>query len=298
VAPEGDVNDVTTGLSPYPGNINTLLFRLDPYLRTIRRTGGIMGEFVNPKYADEQKLKFKKPTRLECMMQDYPKVLPPGARVGFTSAPAWLVYSPCKNNTADAAASVAAGVPAGCALTAESDQLHVHAELLSLLGAKVGQGATQSYLGISAPLLPALVLHPSFAIYASELTSRFPTPERVSISSRSSLVVSGNVIIESLSLDGALLLEAGPGSVLLVRAGHHKIINEGLQISAASVSKEIIAMRGYVFIKAGEERAGSTGEGTFVYTGRAVISEAAYDFEAADGADMRKGAIVSCLSCC
>ena len=35
----------------------------------LERTKGIMPEFVNPKYADAEKTVFKKPTRLECMMQ-------------------------------------------------------------------------------------------------------------------------------------------------------------------------------------------------------------------------------------
>lgn len=39
-----------------------------------------MPEFVNPKYTDGTKTKFKSPTRLECMMQDYPKSLGPQAR--------------------------------------------------------------------------------------------------------------------------------------------------------------------------------------------------------------------------
>lgn len=56
------------------GNINQLLFRLEPYVKTLEKSHGIMGEFVNPKYADAAKTVFKKPTRLECMMQDYPKV--------------------------------------------------------------------------------------------------------------------------------------------------------------------------------------------------------------------------------
>ena len=38
----------------------------------------MMPEFVNPKYADSMKTKFKKPTRLETMMQDYPRLLEPG----------------------------------------------------------------------------------------------------------------------------------------------------------------------------------------------------------------------------
>ena len=38
-----------------------------------------------------------------CFPQDYPKSLGSGAKVGFTSVDPWLCFSPCKNNTADAA---------------------------------------------------------------------------------------------------------------------------------------------------------------------------------------------------
>jgi UDP-sugar pyrophosphorylase len=67
--PDGDVNDPATGLSPYPGNINQLIFKLEPYVQVLERTEGAMPEFVNPKYKDDTKTVFKKPTRLECMMQ-------------------------------------------------------------------------------------------------------------------------------------------------------------------------------------------------------------------------------------
>jgi UDP-sugar pyrophosphorylase len=67
--PDGDVNDKDTGFSPFPGNINQLLFKAKPYADTLKRTKGVMPEFVNPKYSDEAKTVFKKPTRLECMMQ-------------------------------------------------------------------------------------------------------------------------------------------------------------------------------------------------------------------------------------
>ena len=63
------------GYSIYPGNTNTLLFDLKRYVPILEKTSGIVTEFVNPKYADETKTKFKFPTRLECMMQDYPKLL-------------------------------------------------------------------------------------------------------------------------------------------------------------------------------------------------------------------------------
>ena len=50
----------------------------------LEKSGGVIAEFVNPKYADATRTAFKSSTRLECMMQDYPKELPPTASVGFT----------------------------------------------------------------------------------------------------------------------------------------------------------------------------------------------------------------------
>lgn len=36
---------------------------------------GVVVEFVNPKYKAGSRTEFKKPTRLECMMQDFPKLM-------------------------------------------------------------------------------------------------------------------------------------------------------------------------------------------------------------------------------
>lgn len=49
VSPEGDVNDAS-GWSPYPGNINQLVIKLSTYVHQLNKTGGIISEFVNPKY--------------------------------------------------------------------------------------------------------------------------------------------------------------------------------------------------------------------------------------------------------
>lgn len=72
------------GWSPFPGNINQLVLKLSSYTEQLAKTGGNISEFVNPKYKDASKTAFKSSTRLECMMQDYPKALPGDARVGFT----------------------------------------------------------------------------------------------------------------------------------------------------------------------------------------------------------------------
>ena len=47
-----------------------------PTARALSTSGGTVPEFINPKYADAAKNKFKSSTRLECMMQDFPKLLP------------------------------------------------------------------------------------------------------------------------------------------------------------------------------------------------------------------------------
>lgn len=291
--PEGDVNDLVTGLSPYPGNINQLVFKLEPYVHVLMRTNGLMGEFVNPKYADATKTIFKKPTRLECMMQDYPKALSADAKVGFTLAPAWFCYSPCKNNSVDAAVSVQSGVPAGSAFTAESDQYFASAEILRILGAQVQSSEPVMFSDISAVPGPRIVFHPSFAVLPSEVSARFPTPSMVSISANSTLVVEGDVVVHSLALDGVLFLKAAPGSRLIVRAAGNPLVNKGhVLVPFSGSTPEVDAMRGYKIqvveeteinthnlLSQARETALTVECVDFVYNGRQVMAASAYEAE-------------------
>ena len=126
VCPEGDVNDAS-GFSPFPGNINQLVARLPTYAAALAASRGVVGEFVNPKYANAARTAFKSPTRLECMMQDLPHALPAGAAVGFTVVnQVWAAYSPVKNSRPDAAAKAAAGEPTHSATAAEADTYRVN----------------------------------------------------------------------------------------------------------------------------------------------------------------------------
>ena len=61
------------GFSPFPGNINQLIIKLSSYVDVLGSTHGVISEFVNPKYKDASRTTFKSSTRLECMMQDYPR---------------------------------------------------------------------------------------------------------------------------------------------------------------------------------------------------------------------------------
>ena len=129
----GDVPN-EQGFSHFPGNTNTLVFKLQEYVENLERTQGVMPQFVNPKYADEARTKFKAPTRLESMMQDYPKLLTAKDSVGFTVYDSWYCFSPVKNNLTDGAACVKRGLPSNSASGAEYDYYNWSNNVLEKLG--------------------------------------------------------------------------------------------------------------------------------------------------------------------
>ncbi len=218
--PDGDANDAQTGYSPFPGNINQLVFALAPYCAQLAATGGAVAEFVNPKYKDASKEAFKSSTRLECMMQDWAKTVPADTRVGFTVIQeVWVGYSPVKNSVADALAKVAAGCPPHSAAAGECDMYGTHARALRLAGASVADPTPVVFAGTPLELWPRCVLSPATAATFDELKARVvrPAGDGVRISARSALVLRGDVILEELSLDGALSITAAPGATVRVR---------------------------------------------------------------------------------
>lgn len=243
---DGDVNDAT-GFSPFPGNINQLVFDLESYSQVLERTKGVMPEFVNPKYKDSKKTVFKKPTRLECMMQDFPTTLAGDetSRVGFTSLASDLCFSPVKNTMADGVALQTKGSPPGTAATGEADQNRATCELLRSLGCDVQEGGKVTFGGIDVRSGPDCVLKPSFAACMTEMRKKFPNPSAVKISGRSSLVLSGEgLVIESLDLDGALLVECEKGAFGVIQ--DLSVTNKGwLKVADEASEDEVIRMRGY-----------------------------------------------------
>ena len=253
--PNGDANDETTGYSPFPGNINQLLFHLPQYYKVLERTKGAMPEFVNPKYADETKTKFKKPTRLECMMQDFPTVLTSEEAVGFTSVAADMCFSPVKNATNDGVALQSKGTHPGVAASGEADQYAVIRQILKSIGCNIEDGPKMSFLGIESVLSPQIVFTPNFVSFPGEYKVKFPNPSSIKISNRSSLIIrgNGNVIIESLDLDGALIIDCQQQNSPSCVIRDLVVQNEGWKIETASKDdcqkNEFIRMRGYTINK-------------------------------------------------
>ena len=77
-----------------------------------------------------------------------------------------------------------------------------------------------------------------------EIRSRFPSPDKVSISARSTLVLEGNVTIHSLTLDGALRVSASEGAEIEVEA--LTCVNKGWEFVPVEASdEEALQIRGY-----------------------------------------------------
>jgi UDP-sugar pyrophosphorylase len=193
------------------------------------------------RYADESRQTFKKPTRLECMMQDLPRLFKGDEKVGFTTltgsgmsservaalvsagvfkrdSAATLLetdinfYSPCKNNKVDACAKQRKGVHPSSASSGEADLYTANCRLLVALGVIVhpprrltfGQAPEDIWIDD----WPHIVISPGYCLTSAHLRQVFPSPEKVKISSGATLVLegTGKIVIESLKLDGALTI--------------------------------------------------------------------------------------------
>ncbi|KAK6939932.1 UDPGP family [Dillenia turbinata] len=241
--PDGDVND-ETGYSPFPGNINQLILELGPYIEELKKTGGAIKEFVNPKYKDASKTAFKSSTRLECMMQDYPKTLPPTARVGFTVMDTWLAYAPVKNNPEDAA-KLPKGNPYHSATSGEMAIYRANNLILRKAGVQIDDPVNQQFNGQEVEVWSRITWKPKWAVTYSEVKRK--VTGNCSISQRSTMLINGrNISLEDLSLDGALLVSSVDDTEVKVGGSIHNKgwVLENVDYKDSSVPEEI-RIRGF-----------------------------------------------------
>jgi UDP-sugar pyrophosphorylase len=110
------------------------------------------------------------------------------------------------------------------------------------------------YNGIAVNPGPAIVFKPDFVCCPTEYSKVFPVPTSVKISARSTLVVRGSgVIIESLDLDGTLIIDYKGDEQVIIRK--KKVQNAGwVRVKVDYSDNEIIKMRGYKIVRKDEER--------------------------------------------
>lgn len=283
----GDVPDPETGYSPFPGNANNLVIEMGAYAKTLRgEDQGVVLEFVNPKYKDETRTDFKKPTRLECMMQDIPKLfqkeMQDTANIGFTTFDRWFTFSPAKvsqskrnnclailffflaniriyiveQNALDAGQESAAkgNTAPGTMSSAESDKYIQNQRKLKYAGFDLDVTSSPDDLvqvaGIPVTPGPRIVLSPAFGITREEIVDKI-SGEKNRITKRSSLVLEGHHLsIKDLDLDGALIIRAGEDSHVTVDG--LKVENKGWELienDPGNEYDETVAIRGYTMAK-------------------------------------------------
>lgn len=254
---KGDVPDPSTGYSPYPGNANNLVIEMGAYAKTLAgEDKGVVIEFVNPKYKDDTRTEFKKPTRLECMMQDIPKLfqkeMGSEANIGFTQFDRWFTFSPAKNSL-DAGVEDAnkGGSAPGTMSSAESDKYIQNQRKLKFAGVDVDVTEEDDLVpigGIPVTPGPRIVICPGFAITQQEIVQKV---EGGKITKQSTLVLEGEGLkVKNLDLDGALVIRTGHDCDVTVDG--LVVRNKGCnvkEIPDGDAVPEEVAIRGYTMTK-------------------------------------------------
>lgn len=273
---KGDVADPDTGYSPFPGNANNLVIGLEAYAKTLRgEDQGVVLEFVNPKYKDETRTEFKKPTRLECMMQDLPKLfqkeLGSDVNIGYTMLDRWFTFSPAKNSLESGVEAAAKGSTApGTMSSAESDKYVQNQRKLKFAGVDlpVASGPEDLVPVAGIPVVspgPRIVIGASFAVSQEEILAKIQGDAN-KITERSSLVLEGrHLTIKDLDLDGALVIKTGDETHVTVDG--LRVQNKGWELVENEAGKdypETVAIRGYTMAKHETKEYILTEPGSFV----------------------------------
>lgn len=231
-----------TKYSVFPGSINTLVMDLEAYAAALHKDKGHVPEFINPKYTDATKTAFKSPARIESLMQDIAFCFDfPRQKIGCTTFNR-DTFEPVKNALADGVAgAVDKGIAAACAATGEEAWLKMNRERVIAAGVHIETAnapkttvvsPADKSKSISVSLFPIVTYDSKFINYSiGEAIDRFPNPSAVKISARSTLVIKGNVVIKSLVLDGALVIDATEFSNGLAGNGASPAVIENLNVS-------------------------------------------------------------------
>ncbi len=209
--PLGDIKN-DKGLSYFPGNINVLIFELSSYLETLNNTKGLMPEFVNPKYADVEKTAFKSPTRLECLMQDYPQLIP-GKKIGFVMYERLFSFSPCKNNLVDAVTKHKNGLPSDCGFSIELETFQSNCQVLEKLGLlEIVDKQNPPSVEIQGVKIefnyPKVIIKPRFAVTLKELSNKIKGKFKLGVNA--TLILDCDSEVEGIEiLDGTVTMECG-----------------------------------------------------------------------------------------
>ena len=245
---KGDVPN-ENGFCDFPGNLNVLVFNLKPYLKVITESKGLVPEFVNPKYVDETRKKFKTPTRLETLMQDVPKLVKNNeATVGFTYFDRWFCFSACKNNLHDSCERLRKKESGESAFTVEREIFKYNEiilkEILGKLEVINNEPANEVMIeDCKITFGPKIIIYPSFASSVTDLREKLSQMKKnIKMTNNSTLILKNDVLIkEGIDLDGYLIIDKNEENFIVCKNKKnimYRLLKEG-------EGKDYEKLRGY-----------------------------------------------------
>ena len=248
---KGDVPN-EDGFCDFPGNLNVLVFKLDSYLNIIEESKGLVPEFVNPKYVDDTRKKFKTPTRLETLMQDVPKLMKNKGVEGFTYFNRWFCFSACKNNLHDACERLKKGESAECAFSVEREIFKYNEIMMKEIIGKLeiinNEPPNEFNIeGCKITFGPKIIIYPSFAATPTELRDKLKHMKKnIKMTNNSTLILKNDVIIDDgIELDGYLIVDKDVKNYLICKNENniiYRLLKEG-------EGKNYEQIRGYTILE-------------------------------------------------
>ncbi|SCM23246.1 UTP--glucose-1-phosphate uridylyltransferase, putative [Plasmodium chabaudi adami] len=247
------------GCSLYSGNTNSLIFEIQKYNEILKQTNGIVPEYINPKYSDDNKQNFVSPARIECMMQDFVYLYftqnsnqtegqeekqekngdehEYSNKVGVTELNRFLCFSAVKNNRITAKKKIQKNIHPECMYSAEADLYYSNCafiELACIYNKKknnLEKMGIQFMNGTPSIMPPKVLIEPQFAFTLTQLINKIKG--NITIKNNSTLWIKSDAIITNLYLDGALIIEntnKEPNNSPIILEENLFIKNEGFQI--------------------------------------------------------------------
>ena len=248
---KGDVAN-EKGLSDFPGNLNVLVFKIDSYLKILEETQGLVPEFINPKYTDESRTKFKSSTRLECLMQDIPKLIKKGEIIGYTLFDRWFCFSACKNNLKDAIEKLKKNETGESAFTVERDIFKTNERILSEICLKLEVIKTEpeneiNIEGLNIKFGPKIIIYPSFAPTITELKLKMTKMKKgIKMTNNSILILKNDINIEEgIDLDGYLIVDKDEKNLIICKNKKRVVY----RLLKRNEGKDYEKLRGYTILK-------------------------------------------------
>ena len=240
------------GFCDFPGNLNVLVFDLKPYLNVLSETKGLVPEFVNPKYVDETRKKFKAPTRLETLMQDVPKLVKNNETVGNTYFDRWFCFSACKNNIHDACERLRKKESGESAFTVEREIFKYNEIIMKDILGKleiINNEPENSVMIEDCKITfgPKIIIYPSFAASVTELRDKLNHMKKnIRMTNNSTLILKNDILIdEGIDLDGYLVVDKDEKDYIICKNKKHVMYRELKEGEGENYEK----IRGYTIDK-------------------------------------------------